>query len=84
MSSRTAWIATLFFALVAGYFVAGHHFYHLPIGLDASAWPAGESIQQLHQRVLNPDVENATAGAWWLDLSRPQGYNSLRKGRPDR
>lgn len=45
-------------ALVLGYFVSGDLLYHAVIGLDASAFPAGEWIQ----RTLTPDAQNATGG----------------------
>lgn len=45
-------------ALVAGYATSGHYLYHAVIGLDASAFPAGEWVQ----RNLAPDVPNAVGG----------------------
>jgi predicted aldo/keto reductase-like oxidoreductase len=45
-------------ALVAGYAVSGHFLYHAVIGLDASAFPAGEWIQ----RTLGRDASNAIGG----------------------
>jgi len=48
------WVA----ALVAGYAVSGEFLYHAVIGLDASAFPAGEWVQ----RTLAPDAEKAVGG----------------------
>lgn len=64
-SSRNAWLAVLGFSLVFGFFVIGGLFYEVPIGLDASAWPAG---QALHDFVasMNPGIENAVSGVVWL------------------
>ena len=45
-------------ALVAGYAISGNFLYHAVIGLDASAFPAGEWIQ----RTLGPDSSNAIGG----------------------
>ena len=44
---RNAVLCALALALVAGYFVTGHYLYKAPIGLDASAFLAGEWIQSL-------------------------------------
>ena len=45
-------------ALVAGYAISGNFLYHAVIGLDATAFPAGEWIQ----RTFGPDMSNAIAG----------------------
>ncbi|MBW2267193.1 MAG: aldo/keto reductase [Deltaproteobacteria bacterium] len=66
-SPRNAWFAVLAFALVAGYFVIGPLLSRIPIGLDASAFPAGEALQRIHAR-LDPSIENASAGLIWLLL----------------
>jgi len=49
---------TMVVALVAGYAVSGHFLYHAVIGLDASAFPAGEWLQ----RTFGEGVPNAVAG----------------------
>ena len=64
-SPRIAWIAALVVALVAGYFVAGSLLYHAFIGLDASAWVAGEAIQRFAV-ARDPELNNAVGGAVWL------------------
>lgn len=61
---RNAVLAALVLALVGGYFVAGHWFYLAPIGLDSSAFPAGDWIQS---RV--PDAEHAVGGLVWVLIS---------------
>ncbi len=45
-------------ALLAGYAITGNFLYHAVIGLDATAFPAGEWIQ----RTLGPEMPNAIAG----------------------
>ncbi len=45
-------------ALLAGYAVSGSYMYHAVIGLDASAFPAGEWIQ----RTFFADAQNAVGG----------------------
>ena len=45
-------------ALIAGYAISGNFLYHAVIGLDASAFPAGEWIQ----RTFAPDMSNAVGG----------------------
>jgi predicted aldo/keto reductase-like oxidoreductase len=57
-------LASFAIALVVGFAVAGHYLYKLPIGLDPSAFLAGDAIQSLF-----PDAENAVAGTVWLALS---------------
>ena len=64
-SPRIAWIAARVVALVAGYFVAGSLLYHAFIGLDASAWVAGEAIQRFAV-ARDPELNNAVGGAVWL------------------
>jgi predicted aldo/keto reductase-like oxidoreductase len=54
-----AWVIVLFGALVAGYAISGEYLYHAVIGLDASAFPAGEWVQ----RHLAPGAPNAVGGA---------------------
>ncbi len=55
-------------ALVAGFLWTGHWFYLFPIGLDASAFPAGEAIQRIASS-LNPELKNAVGGLVWLGVS---------------
>lgn len=45
-------------ALIAGYAISGHYLYRAVIGLDASAFPAGEWIQH----TFAADVPNAVGG----------------------
>jgi predicted aldo/keto reductase-like oxidoreductase len=45
-------------ALIAGWAVSGSYLYRAVIGLDATAFPAGEWIQ----RTIRPDASNAIAG----------------------
>jgi aryl-alcohol dehydrogenase-like predicted oxidoreductase len=61
-------IAGLLFALVAGYFVTGHYLYKVPIGLNESAFLAGEALQSLALR-MKPDLTNAASGAILMLLS---------------
>ena len=65
---RNARLAGLGFALVAGYLWTGHYLYSAPLGLDASAYPAGEAIQAV-ALAANPELKNAVAGAVWILLS---------------
>ncbi len=66
-SSRNAWLAVLGFSLLFGYFVIGALFYEVPIGLDASAWPLGETLHGLYESI-DPSIENAISGVIWLVL----------------
>jgi aryl-alcohol dehydrogenase-like predicted oxidoreductase len=61
-------VAGLAFALVAGYFVAGHLFYKFPIGLDASAFLAGDAIHGAI-RSFAPDTHGSIVGVVWLVVS---------------
>jgi uncharacterized protein len=61
---RNAVLCALALALVAGYFVTGHYLYKAPIGLDASAFLAGEWIQSLW-----PSAGHAIAGPVWALVS---------------
>ncbi len=63
-----ALITSLLLALVAGYFVTGHYLYKVPIGLDESAFLAGEALQKL-ALWYKPDLNNAASGAILLLLS---------------
>jgi len=49
-----AWVVSL----LVGWAIAGNFVYHAAIGLDASAFPAGEWLQ----RTLAPEAENAIGG----------------------
>lgn len=59
LGARGALAIVLFGALVAGWAISGEYLYHGVIGLDASAFPAGEWVQ----RTLAPDAPNAVGGA---------------------
>jgi aryl-alcohol dehydrogenase-like predicted oxidoreductase len=61
-------LASLGFALVAGYFVTGHYLYKMPIGLDASGFLAGEWIQRM-ALAFAPDLKRALGGVVWLGVS---------------
>ena len=56
-NSRVVGIAVVA-GLVAGYAISGYYIYHAVIGLDASAFPAGEWIQQ----TFGPKMPNAIGG----------------------
>jgi aryl-alcohol dehydrogenase-like predicted oxidoreductase len=62
---RSAWLASLVLALLGGYFVSGHFFYRTPIGLDSSAFPAGEAIQRV-VTWLSPGLRHDVAGWVWV------------------
>lgn len=57
-SAWRAWGIVLAIALVAGHGVSGSYLYRAVIGLDASAFPAGEWLQ----RTLAPTAPNAIGG----------------------
>ena len=59
---RNALFAALVVSLALGWFVAGHYAYDLNIGLDVSAYPAGEMLQGM----LAPLVVPITLG-WARD-----------------
>ncbi|MGI9591912.1 MAG: aldo/keto reductase, partial [Myxococcota bacterium] len=61
-------LACLGCALLAGFLWTGHWFYTFPIGLDETAFPAGEWIQRLAER-LNPELKNAVGGVVWVGIS---------------
>jgi aryl-alcohol dehydrogenase-like predicted oxidoreductase len=65
---RNAVIVGLVLALLAGYLVAGHYLYKLPIGLDASAFLAGEALHRIALTV-QPDLEHPASGLILLILS---------------
>ena len=56
--NRVAWVIVLSGSLLAGYAVSGEYLYHGVIGLDSSAFPAGEWVQ----KNLAPDAPNAVGG----------------------
>lgn len=56
-TSRMAGIVVIL-ALIAGYAISGNFLYHAVIGLDATAFPAGEWLQ----RTFGPDMSNAIGG----------------------
>ena len=70
MFFRTRWvvIALLVCAGVAGYLWIGALLEEIPIGLDASAFPAGGAIQAAAQWIW-PDLERTFAGVFWLAVS---------------
>ena len=57
--NRLAWAIVLVGSLLAGYAVSGEYLYHGVIGLDSSAFPAGDWIQ----RNFAPGAPNAVGGA---------------------
>jgi len=61
-------LGCLVLALVAGYAIAGHYMYKFPVGLDASAFLAGASIQRV-ATALDPGLDHAVAGVVWLFVS---------------
>jgi predicted aldo/keto reductase-like oxidoreductase len=62
---RSAVIASLVLALIVGVFAAGHLLNKLPIGLDPSAFVAGQAIQDLVTS-FNPELNRTVAGIVWL------------------
>ena len=70
MSSRTRWVvaASLVCAGLAGYFWIGALLDRIVIGLDESAFAAGGAIQTAAQWIW-PDLQETTAGAFWLAVS---------------
>jgi len=65
---RNAIVGSLVFALVAGYFVAGHYMYKVPVGLDPSGFVAGEALHSL-ALFFAPGLKNAMPGIELLILS---------------
>jgi aryl-alcohol dehydrogenase-like predicted oxidoreductase len=61
-------IALLVCAGVAGYLWIGVLLDQIPIGLDESAFPAGDAIQTAAQWIW-PDLERTFAGIFWLAVS---------------
>jgi aryl-alcohol dehydrogenase-like predicted oxidoreductase len=64
---RNAWLAGLAISLVGGYFVAGRLLYEVPIGLDSTAFLAGEAIQDAALSFV-PTLKHAVGGLVWLSL----------------
>ncbi|MFI5215912.1 MAG: aldo/keto reductase [Candidatus Limnocylindria bacterium] len=64
---RNTAFACLLFAAVAGYFVVGHYFYKVPIGLDESAFLFGAPLQRFAVW-LAPNLHNAASGGILLGL----------------
>jgi predicted aldo/keto reductase-like oxidoreductase len=60
-------IASLVFALVAGYVIVGHYLYRLPIGFDASGFLFGDALQSF-VLLFAPDLQNGASGGVWLLL----------------
>ena len=65
---RSAALACVFVALIAGFLWTGHLLYQLPIGLDPSAFFLGETIQSI-ARTFSPDLTLNVAGLVWLVVS---------------
>jgi predicted aldo/keto reductase-like oxidoreductase len=63
--TRSAIIASLVLALVVGVFAAGHLLNKLPIGLDPSAFLAGQAIQDVVKSFV-PNLNLSVAGIVWL------------------
>ncbi len=61
--ARTA-LGVLALSLLVGYAFAGGQLYKTFIGLDPAAFPAGQAIQGLMQKIW-PDIRNAIAGVVW-------------------
>ncbi len=57
-------LGVLVLSLVVGYLFAGGQLYDTFVGLDPSAFPAGQAIQDVVQGFA-PDMKNAIAGAVW-------------------
>ena len=64
-NSVSRWIIWLAISALVGFFVMGSLLYRSAIGLDASAFPAGETIQKLSE-ALFPSFRNAAGGLFWL------------------
>ena len=64
MSPRTAWLFAGVFALVVGFLVTGSLLYGAPIGLDQTAWPAGQWIFDQLSR-LGEVPHGSVVGAVW-------------------
>jgi aryl-alcohol dehydrogenase-like predicted oxidoreductase len=67
-SPGQAILASLVFALIAGFLWTGHWLYTAPVGLDATAFPGGVFIQGIATS-MNPEIQNAVGGAVWIVLS---------------
>jgi len=59
IGKSVAWAIVLVGSLLAGYAISGEYLYHGVIGLDSSAFPAGDWVQ----RNLAPNAPNAVGGA---------------------
>jgi len=68
MKSRYVAIAVLVFSVAAGYFWVGALLDRLPVGLDESAFRAGETIQAA-ARWIWPDLTRTVAGAFWVSFA---------------
>jgi predicted aldo/keto reductase-like oxidoreductase len=64
MSVRTALLLSLVLALGIGFLVTGGFLYRAPIGLDQSAWPAGEWIFAFLGRFGEVPHGSIVAGVW--------------------
>ena len=74
MSIRPALLISLAVALVIGFFVTGSLLYRLPIGLEQSAWPAGQWIFGQLGRFGEVPHGSLVGGVWaGLSLLLPAG-----------
>ena len=65
---RNAILASLLFALVAGYFALGHLLYKVPVGLDESGFLAGDVMHRIGLFFV-PEANNALSGVVLLLLT---------------
>jgi len=68
LTPRNAVIGSLVFALVAGYFFAGHYMYKVPIGLDPSGFIGGAALRSV-ALVVAPGLVKAMPGMELLVLA---------------
>ncbi len=61
-------LGILALSLIVGYLFAGGQLYNTFVGLDPSAFPAGQAIQDVVQGFA-PDMKNAIGGAVWALLT---------------
>jgi len=65
--TRTAVVTALLISVLFGFLVTGHLLYKLPVGLDPSAFLAGEAIQSAARAFL--DTDRTLAGVVWVVVS---------------
>jgi aryl-alcohol dehydrogenase-like predicted oxidoreductase len=63
--TRTVVWVSFIVAVCVGYFGAGDFMYRMAIGLDPSAFPGGQALQDLAQSI-RPDLTITVAGAFWM------------------